>query len=185
MENYEFAVLTKPKDVQPWWLRYSLVLFQQQQDIKAMEIMRKVAGRYPRVEEIKVALASKSFHLSLSPPPPILLLSFVLHIHPSISSIHPPTHLPALVYAYGDKNEAERMWSELNGAAQYKYRDEDFLRYVCQPIHPPTCPSNHSPTHPPTHLPTQSREKLRWPDRMLKTLKDFKGLYTPPRAART
>lgn len=31
LENYQNAVLTKPKDVSPWWLRYSLVLFQEQQ----------------------------------------------------------------------------------------------------------------------------------------------------------
>jgi hypothetical protein len=58
--------------------------------------------------------------------------------------------LTALVYAYGDKNEAERMWSELSGQTQYKYRDEDFLR-----------------------------SKLRWPSRMISTLREFKGLYTP------
>jgi len=42
------------------------------------------------------------------------------------------------------------MWSELNGQAQYKYRDEEFLR-----------------------------NKLRWPERMIDTLREFKGLYTP------
>ncbi len=31
LENYENGVLTKPKEVSPWWLRYSLVLFQEQQ----------------------------------------------------------------------------------------------------------------------------------------------------------
>jgi len=61
-----------------------------------------------------------------------------------------PSLLTAIVYAYGDKNEAERMWSELNGQAQYRYRDEEFLR-----------------------------NKLRWPDRMINTLREFKGLYTP------
>ncbi len=77
LESFEFAVMSKPKDVQPWWLRcvyssypsfppsphpsfrYSLVLFQEQQDIKSMEVMRKVSGKFGRVEEIKVALASK------------------------------------------------------------------------------------------------------------------------------
>jgi len=34
------------------------MLFQEQQDIKSMEVMRKVAGKFGRVEEIKVALAS-------------------------------------------------------------------------------------------------------------------------------
>lgn len=115
MENYEFAVLTKPKDVQPWWLRYSFVLFQQQQDIKSMEIMRKCAAKFARVDEIKAALAT-------------------------------------LVFAYGDTNEAERIWSEVTGQGQIKYRDETFLR-----------------------------ETLRWPPRLIKTLSEFKGLYTPPR----
>lgn len=31
LENYENGVLTKPKEVSPWWLRYSLVLFEEQQ----------------------------------------------------------------------------------------------------------------------------------------------------------
>lgn len=31
LENYENAVLTKPKEVSPWWLRYSLDLFQENQ----------------------------------------------------------------------------------------------------------------------------------------------------------
>lgn len=36
-----------------------MVLFQEQQDIKALEVMRKVVGKFGRVEETKVALASK------------------------------------------------------------------------------------------------------------------------------
>jgi len=71
--------------------------------------------------------------------PLTILSSLLLSLPPSL----------AIVYAYGDKNEAERMWSELNGQAQYKYRDEDFLR-----------------------------NKLRWPQRMIDTLREFKGLYT-------
>jgi len=27
LENYEFAVMSKPKEVQPWWLRYVLLFF--------------------------------------------------------------------------------------------------------------------------------------------------------------
>ena len=36
----------------------------------------------------------------------------------------------ALVYAYGDTVEAERMWSVMSGQAQVQYRDEAFLREV-------------------------------------------------------
>ena len=78
--------------------------------------------------------------------PPSLPPSFSPSLPPSL----PPSFFLAIVYAYGDKNEAERMWSELNGQAQYKYRDEEFLR-----------------------------NKLRWPERMIDTLREFKGLYTP------
>lgn len=31
LENYENAYLTRPKDVSPWWLRYSLCLYQENQ----------------------------------------------------------------------------------------------------------------------------------------------------------
>ena len=78
----------------------------------------------------------------------LLTFSHTHYLPPTL----PPSLLPslAIVYAYGDKNEAERMWSELSGQAQYKYRDEVFLR-----------------------------NKLRWPQRMIDTLREFKGLYTP------
>jgi hypothetical protein len=41
-----------------------------------------------------------------------------------------PFHQTALVYAYGDTVEAERLWGEMSGQAQVQYRDESFLREV-------------------------------------------------------
>ncbi|CAN8061957.1 unnamed protein product [Agarophyton chilense] len=55
IRDYQNAL--KSNDVQPFWLRYALVLFQRNNSYEAISILKRVAARFPDVNDVHAALA--------------------------------------------------------------------------------------------------------------------------------
>lgn len=56
------AISAQPGNVQPWWIRYSLVLFQQERDFDSLAFLRRLQSKFEGVGEV----GTDTYH---SPPP--------------------------------------------------------------------------------------------------------------------
>lgn len=54
--DYQAALSLRPNDVQPFWIRLALVLFQQGREVDAVTIARRVRSKFPGEAEVAVAL---------------------------------------------------------------------------------------------------------------------------------
>lgn len=55
IRDYQKAL--RSNDVQPFWIRYALALFQRNKSIEALAILKRVAARFPQVNDVHVAMA--------------------------------------------------------------------------------------------------------------------------------
>lgn len=46
------AINAQPGNVQPWWIRYSLVLFQQERDFDSLAFLRRLQSKFEGVGEV-------------------------------------------------------------------------------------------------------------------------------------
>jgi tetratricopeptide (TPR) repeat protein len=60
LRDYQRAVEQNANDVQPWWIRYALVLFQRDRSQEGLAILRRVANRY-EVSDVHAAMAAMHF----------------------------------------------------------------------------------------------------------------------------
>lgn len=60
LRDYQRAVEANASDVQPWWMRYALVLFEEDRSQDAVGILKRVATRYD-ASEVHAALAGVLF----------------------------------------------------------------------------------------------------------------------------
>lgn len=59
--DYEGAINVQPGNVQPWWIRYSLVLFQEGRDFDSLACLRRLQSKFEGVAEVQAALTSVQF----------------------------------------------------------------------------------------------------------------------------
>jgi tetratricopeptide (TPR) repeat protein len=60
LRDYQRAVEQNANDVQPWWIRYALVLFERDRSQEGLAILRRVANRY-EVSDVHAAMAALLF----------------------------------------------------------------------------------------------------------------------------
>jgi tetratricopeptide (TPR) repeat protein len=56
--DYSNAVALRSRDVQPFWLRYAAVLYQNERDASALEVLRRVKSSFSGEAEVNAALAA-------------------------------------------------------------------------------------------------------------------------------
>ncbi|CAM9528284.1 unnamed protein product [Discosporangium mesarthrocarpum] len=61
LQDYEGAVGQRPGDVQPWWLRFALVMYQENLDFDSLTFLRRVQSKFGDVAEVKAALTAVQF----------------------------------------------------------------------------------------------------------------------------
>eukprot|EP00904_Undaria_pinnatifida_P013712 jgi/Undpi1/9471/HiC_scaffold_27.g11928.m1 len=59
--DYEGAIGVQPGNVQPWWIRYSLVLFQEGRDFDSLACLRRIQSKFEGVAEVQAALTAVQF----------------------------------------------------------------------------------------------------------------------------
>ncbi|CAM9409695.1 unnamed protein product, partial [Choristocarpus tenellus] len=55
------AVSQKPGDVQPWWIRYALVMFQEERTFDSLAYLRRLQSKFGEENEVKAALTAVYF----------------------------------------------------------------------------------------------------------------------------
>lgn len=60
LRDYQRAVEANGNDVQPWWLKYALVLFERDRSQESLSILRRVAARYD-ASDVHAAMAAIHF----------------------------------------------------------------------------------------------------------------------------
>eukprot|EP00752_Nemacystus_decipiens_P005791 g5239.t1 len=61
LADYEGAINVQPGNVQPWWIRYALVLFQEGRDFDSLAFLRRVQAKFEGVGEVQAALTAVEF----------------------------------------------------------------------------------------------------------------------------
>ncbi|CAN0589747.1 unnamed protein product, partial [Ectocarpus sp. 12 AP-2014] len=51
----------QPGNVQPWWIRYSLVLFQEGRDFDSLAFLKRVQAKFEGVGEVQAAMTAIEF----------------------------------------------------------------------------------------------------------------------------
>lgn len=50
------AINVQPGNVQPWWIRYSLVLFQEGKDFDSLACLRRLQSKFEGVAEVRACV---------------------------------------------------------------------------------------------------------------------------------
>ncbi|CAM9930716.1 unnamed protein product, partial [Hapterophycus canaliculatus] len=61
LADYEGAINVQPGNVQPWWIRYSLVLFQEGRDFDSLVFLKRVQAKFEGVGEVQAAITAIEF----------------------------------------------------------------------------------------------------------------------------
>ncbi|CAN0076404.1 unnamed protein product [Ascophyllum nodosum] len=61
LRDYEGAVNTQPGNVQPWWIRYSLVLFEEGRDFDSLAFLRRLQSKFEGTGEVQAAVTAVEF----------------------------------------------------------------------------------------------------------------------------
>ncbi|CBJ30660.1 TPR domain-containing protein [Ectocarpus siliculosus] len=61
LADYEGAINVQPGNVQPWWIRYSLVLFQEGRDFDSLAFLKRVQAKFEGVGEVQAAMTAIEF----------------------------------------------------------------------------------------------------------------------------
>ncbi|CAM9140800.1 unnamed protein product [Ectocarpus sp. 4 AP-2014] len=62
LADYEAgAINVQPGNVQPWWIRYSLVLFQEGRDFDSLAFLKRVQAKFEGVGEVQAAMTAIEF----------------------------------------------------------------------------------------------------------------------------
>ncbi|CAM9263683.1 unnamed protein product [Scytosiphon promiscuus] len=61
LADYEGAINVQPGNVQPWWIRYSLVLFQEGRDFDSLVFLKRVQAKFEGVGEVQAAMTAIEF----------------------------------------------------------------------------------------------------------------------------
>ncbi|CAM9926391.1 unnamed protein product [Pylaiella littoralis] len=107
LADYEGAINVQPGNVQPWWIRYALVLFQEGRDFDSLAFLKRVQAKFEGVGEIQAAMT-------------------------------------AIEFGRGNMKEATKAWKGINVVDQQMYLKDAYLK-----------------------------DKLKWPPRMVESLKAF------------